>query len=100
MLKNKKSLYFKKRIFTYIHEKKKLILVKYNKIIQKYIDISIMNYKYFTGKYIVFGENRTGKEYDFMDNLLFEGEYSNGEKMEKEKNIINGIKKYYSKANI
>ena len=80
MLKNIKLLYFMKWIFTYIHEKKKLFLVKYNKIIQKYIDISIMNYKYFTGKYIIFGENRTGKENDFMDNLLFEGEYSNGEK--------------------
>ena len=68
-------------------------MVKYNKIIQKYIDISIMNYKYITGKYIVFGENRTGKEYDFMDNLLFEGEYSNGEKNGKGKEYYKWNKK-------
>ena len=87
MLKNIKSLYFIKNIFIHICEKRKLKLVKYNKIMQNYIDISIMNYKYYTGKYIIFGENRTGKEYDFVKNLLFESEYSNGEKKWKRKRI-------------
>ena len=32
--------------------------------------------------------NGKGKEYDLYDRLKFEGEYLNGEKMEKEKNMI------------
>ena len=71
MLKDIKSLYFLKKFFAYIYGKKKLKLVKYNKAIQNYIDISIIYYKYFTGKYIIYGANGKGKEYDWRDNLLF-----------------------------
>ena len=80
MLKDIKSLYFLKKIFEYIYRKKKLKLVKYNKTKQYNIDISIIYCKYFTGKYIIYGANGTGQEYDWRDNLLFKGDYSNGEK--------------------
>ena len=81
MLENIKSSYFIKLIFVYIDERQKLKLVKYNKNLQKNIDISIINYKFFTGKYIIYESNGIGKEYDGYDNaLLFIGEYINGQK--------------------
>ena len=53
MLENIKSSYFIKKLFSYVDEKEKLEVVKYNKSLQKNIDISIINYKYFRGKYII-----------------------------------------------
>ena len=43
MLKNIKSYYFIKLIYTFVDEKQKLKLVKCNKSIQKNLDISINN---------------------------------------------------------
>ena len=81
MLKNVKSLYFIKFIFIYVDEKQKLKIVKYNKRLQKNIGISIINYKLFTGKYIIYESNKIGKEYNgYDDKLRFEGEYLNGER--------------------
>ena len=81
MLKNIKSLYFIKFIFVYVDEKQKLKIVKSNKRLQKNIGISIINYKFFTGKYIIYESNRIGKEYYGYDNILiFEGEYLNGKR--------------------
>ena len=54
MLKNIKSHYIIKIFFLYVDEKHKLKLVKYNKNLQKNIDISLINYKLFTGKYIIY----------------------------------------------
>ena len=74
MLKNIKSTYFIKNIFLCVNEKQKLKVVKYNKSLQKYIDISIINYKYFTGKYIIYESTRIGKEYFYYnDSLIYEG---------------------------
>ena len=58
-----------------MYEKKKLKLVKCNKSLQQKIDISINNYIYFTGNYIIYELNRIGKEYNDNDELEFEGEY-------------------------
>ena len=78
MLKNIKSLYFIKLIFVYIDENQKLKILKYNKSFQKNIDIGVINYKLFNGKYIIFGSNRIGKEYyGYGDQLSFKGEYTN-----------------------
>ena len=41
MLKNIKSSYIIKLIYTFVHETQKLKLVRYNKSIQKNLDISI-----------------------------------------------------------
>ena len=80
MLENIKSPYFVKILFSYMYEKKKLKLVKCNKSLQQKIDISINNYIYFTGNYIIYELNRIGKEYNDNDELIFEGEYLNGER--------------------
>ena len=53
MVEKIKSLYFIKKLFLCVDEKKKLEVVKCNKSLQKNIDISIINYKFFTGRYII-----------------------------------------------
>ena len=92
MWKNTKSIYFIKFIIVHVDEKQKLKIVKCNKSLQKNIDISIINYKLFTGKYIIYESIGFGKEYDYDDNLIFEGEYLNGER--------NGKGKEYWKGNL
>ena len=81
MLKNIKTTYFIKLLISYVDEKQKLKIVKCNKCLQKNIGISIINYKLFTGKYIIYESNGKAKEYSSdKDNLIFEGEYLNGER--------------------
>ena len=81
MLKNIKSSYFILIVFDYLNEKIKLKIVKYNEAIKKKISIQLINYKLFTGKYLIYEQNGTGKEYNsYNDKLLFEGEYKNGER--------------------
>ena len=83
MLKNIKSLYFIKLIFLYLDEPQKLKLIKYNKNLQKNINISIINYKYLKGKFIEYSSKGIGKEYYYYgDNkiLIYEGEFSNGQR--------------------
>ena len=62
MLKDIKSTYFIKLIFSYVDEEQKLKIIKYNKNLQKIIDISIINYKHFRGRYIIYESNGIGKE--------------------------------------
>jgi len=100
MLKNIKSSYFIKFIFVYVYEKQKLKIVKCNKSLQKNIGISIINYKLFTGKYIIYESNRIGKEYNGEDDtFVFEGEYLNGKRNGKGKEYWDVIN-YYLKVNI
>ena len=81
MLKNIKSSYFNAKIFAYIDERQKLKIIKYNKSLQKNMNISIINYIFFSGKYIIYESNGIGKEYKGYDDILeFEGEYLNGER--------------------
>ena len=81
MLKNIKSTYFSKLILSFINEKQKLLLIKYNKSIQKAININLTNYKLISGKYIEYESNGKIKEYYlYSDNLAYEGEYSNGKR--------------------
>ena len=90
MLKNIKSAYFIKRLFLFVDEKQKLKIVKYNKSLQKNLKISNINYAYFSGRYIIYESKRKIKEYDYDDELRFEGEYLNGKKNGKGKEY-----KYY-----
>ena len=81
MLKDIKSSYFNCILFSYIQEGQKLKLIKYNKSLQKNMNISIINYKYFIGTYIIYESNGIGKEYDGLtDTLMFEGKFKNGER--------------------
>ena len=78
MLKKSKSIYFIKKLFTFVDEKTKLDIIKYNKNMQNIMDINLINYKFYSKKYIIFEENGKGKEYDkYNDELVFEGEYLN-----------------------
>ena len=92
MLQNIKSYYLIKFIYTFVEEVQKLRLVRYNKSIQNNLDISIINYKFFKGNYIIYESNGIGKEYyGYNDTLIYEGEYLNGKR--------NGKGKEYDKYN-
>ena len=44
------------------------------------MNISLINYKIFTGKYIIYEQNGKGKEIDYNGHIRYEGEYLNGER--------------------
>ena len=90
MLVNIKSTYFYSKLFSFMDEGEKLKIIKYNKNLQKILDISLLHYKLFSGRYIIYEENNKRKIFNsFNDQLLFEGEYLNGKKTVKEKNMMN-----------
>ena len=67
-------------LFSKLIEKKKLYIVRYNKKLQNEIKINLIDYKFFTGRYIIYEtkERKKGKEYNgYEDMLLYEGEYLN-----------------------
>ena len=80
------SEYFKKNLLLYyLQEKTKLKLGKYNKQFQKKIGVNIINYRLLSERYIIYESKekgkRKGKEYRANgDELIFEGEYLNGER--------------------
>ncbi len=81
MLENIKCLYIHKLIFSFLNEKDKLNLIKYNKFFQKQINIDIINYRILSGKYIIFEKKEYGKIYNaFNHKLIYEGEFLNGKK--------------------
>ena len=80
MLKKSKSIYFIKKLFTFVDEKDKLNIIKYIKNMQNILDISLINYEFFSDRYIIFEKNGKGKEYNKYYNLVFEGEYLNGKR--------------------
>ena len=79
MLKNIKAIFFIKILFSHANEKLKLEIIKYNKSLQNILDINIINYKIFSGRYIIYDSNIKGKEYNsYEDRLIFKGDYKNG----------------------
>ena len=70
MLKKSKSSYFINILFSYVDEKKKLKIIKYNKSLQKKLNISIIYYIIFQGKYIEYESNIRGKEYNYDDKFV------------------------------
>ena len=94
MLNNIKSDFFVKFLFSYLDEKQKLYLLKYNKSLQKLLNINIINYQCISGRYIIYEKNGIGKEYNGYSNLLvYAGEYLNGKRNGKGKEYfgINNI---------
>ena len=90
MLENIKSSYFLNIIFSFLDEKIKLKIAKYNKNLQKKIDVNLINYKFLSGRYIIYENNGIIKEYDgYFDNLVYEGEYLNGKRHGKGKEYFN-----------
>ena len=64
-------------IFSLLTEKKKLLIISYNKKYQAKLDINIENFKKICVKYIIGEKNGKAKEYDNKDKLIYEGEYLN-----------------------
>ena len=88
-----KSFYVLKGVISFLSEEQKLDLFKYNKKLQKKLDIDIEVYKEISGRYKI--ENN-GKGMEFIlntDKLIFKGEYEKGRKNGK------GIE-YYENGNI
>ena len=79
MLEKINSIYLTKEILNYLSDNKRLNLVKYSSFKNK-IDLSIIDYKRFSGRYIIYTSKNQGKEYNHDNKLLFEGEYLNGER--------------------
>ena len=91
MLENVKSVYFLKIIFSFVEDRQKLKIIKYNKSVQNKIDINLVNYIFLSGKYLIYESNNMGKEYDgYNDELIFEGEYLNGKRNGKGKEYKSG----------
>ena len=78
MLENIKSNIICKRTFSLLMVNKKLKLIKYNKRLQKKINLDLNDYKEYSGRYIIYESKTKGKEYDKEGHLIFEGEYLNG----------------------
>ena len=93
MLKNICSSFFMKFLISFLNEKRKLDLFKYNKDFQAKFDINLINYREYSGKYRIFEKNGILKEYDsYTDALLFKGTYLNSKKNGKGK-------EYYGREN-
>ena len=95
MLKNIKSIYFIRILFSHFPEKNKLELVKHNKNLQSLLNISLINYK-FNSKLVIFETKTKVNEYKYCDRyprrkLIYEGEYLNGKRNGKGKEYDNLI---------
>ena len=69
-LKNVKSHYIIQKFFEYISERKSLEIIRYNKSIQKRINININHYKAYSEKYSLIELDiipMKGKYYDFIN---------------------------------
>jgi len=76
-----KSSYFIIILFSHLSEEIKLKIVKYNKNYQHLLNIKLINYKIFSGRYIEYESNGKVREYDsYDDHLIYEGEYLNGKR--------------------
>ena len=96
MIENIKSRYIKKIIFSFIDEKVKLEIIKYNHNLKECLNINIYNYMQFSNRYIIYETKKKGKEYSNDGELKFEGEYLNGKKngKGKEYNYYDGLLKF------
>ena len=81
MWENLKSKYILQIIFSYVYERTKLNIVKYNKTLQNQMNISLINYKVYLGKYIILENEKKGKEINgYKCCISFDGDYLNGKR--------------------
>ena len=90
MISNIRSKYCLEYIFSFIEEKKKLSIIMYNKDLQNRLNRNINFYKGVGWKFLEIDKNGIGKIYNFNNQLLFEGEYSNKKKNGKGKRYSRG----------
>ena len=81
ILRNVKSNYIFKLIFSFVEEKIKLNILKYNKFYHKQLKKTVDDYKNISGRYKKDGINGSGAEYLLNKKILvFKGEYLNGKR--------------------
>ncbi len=80
MLNGIRSVYILREIVSYLCEKSLLKLVKYSKDYQNKIELNLSNYKEFTGGLILYEMKKSGKEYNRDGELIYIGEFLNGER--------------------
>ena len=86
MLKSFKSSFFLKELLNCLITKKLLKLIKYNKSLQKEMDLGIIDYKSFSRRFIVYENKTDGVEVlAINDSVLYKGEFLNGERSGKGK---------------
>ena len=79
-LRDIKSSYIIKKVFSFLDIKNKLNIIIYNKEFQKMILVDLKDYKKISGKYKIGEKNGKGKEFNKHGELIFEGEYLNGKR--------------------
>jgi len=75
-----KSNYLLKEILIYIVDRRKLNLIRYNKKIQAIVGIDLIDFRRFSGRYIIEGYGRLREYNSYNDRLIFEGGCSNGKR--------------------
>ena len=80
MLNNINSAYILKIFFSYQNEKIKFQLIKYNKKLKNKLDISIIDYRRFSDRYIIYEKSKVKEFNSYNDKLIFESEYLNGKR--------------------
>ena len=96
-----KSKFIIENIFSCLEENTKLTIMVHNKKYQNLFGFNTDYYKNKSGKSRIIEKNGICKEYTLDGNkLIFEGEFKNGKKMEKQKNLIFLMVKYYLKEHI
>jgi len=74
-IKDIKSSFIIKNMFSFLSKKKLLNMVMYNQQFQKLLSVNIEKYIKTSGKYKIVGKNGKGKEYMRDPNIEFEGDY-------------------------
>ena len=64
MLVNIRSKYICQKVVSYLYEKAKLNVIKYNKNLQKKLNVGLINYMVLSERYIIFKNDGEGKEYN------------------------------------
>ena len=59
-MENIKSTFFIRLLFSYVEEKIKMKIAKYNKNLQNRMNLNLINYKFFSKKYIIYEEKNKG----------------------------------------
>ena len=81
MLEKIRGTFFIRLVFSNIDEKIKLEIAKYNKNIQNILNLNILTYREFSGRYIIKRKNEIIEEYNYhYNNLVFRGRYLNGKR--------------------
>ena len=86
MFDNVNSSYIFKNIFSLLSVITKFKFAKYNKSLQDKLQISLIDYRRFSRKFVIYEENGRGKEYNALNNtLIYEGYFLKGERSGKGK---------------